>query len=105
MKLHEQIKQRRRQLGFKQTDMKMRIAMNQQQYQRIEAGGNANLDSIQRIAEGLNAELMLIPKDKLAEVRTILERNSSKEAFDIITNLDSNEGRDIWKDLLNKDKS
>lgn len=64
MKLSPQIKTRRLQLGLQQKDMKLRIGMNQQQYQRIEAGGNARLETLALIAEGLDAELLLIPKDK-----------------------------------------
>ncbi|MDO8953989.1 MAG: helix-turn-helix transcriptional regulator [Gammaproteobacteria bacterium] len=99
MKLHHYIRQLRRQLGFKQADMKMRIGMNQQQYQRIEAGENANLESIQRIAEGLNAELVLVPKDKLSFVRELIDNNIA------ISSNTMAKDYDIWSNLFdNKDQ-
>ena len=63
MNLQAQIKQRRLALGLQQTDMKLRIGMNQQQYQRIEAGGNPRLETLELIAEGLEADILLIPHD------------------------------------------
>lgn len=72
MNLHDQIRARRRTLGFTQAAMKNRIGMGQQQYQRIEAGGNANLDTIQLIADGLNADLMLIPRNRVQAVLNLL---------------------------------
>lgn len=88
MNLLHQIKQRRHELGLQQKDMQLRIGMNRQQYQRIEAGGNPRLDTLELIAEGLNSELMLIPIDKLQHVKTLLRgettiSNSPKEKRDI----------------------
>ena len=57
MKLIPQIKARRLQLGLQQKDMKLRIGMNQQQYQRIEAGGNPRLETLELVAKGLESEL------------------------------------------------
>jgi len=78
MSLAKQMKKRRHQLNLQQKDMKLRIGMEQQQYSRIEAGGNANLKNLELIAEGLNAELMLIPKEKRTQILALLEesRNS-----------------------------
>ncbi len=53
--------------------MRSRIGMPRQQYQRLEAGGNPRLDSLSLVAAGLNAELMLIPQDKLYAVKAVLE--------------------------------
>ena len=72
MKLNDQLKARRQSLGLHQKDMKLRIGMNQQQYQRVEAGGNPRLDTLELIAEGLDADLMLIPKDRVRAVLTVL---------------------------------
>ena len=75
MKLILQIKARRLWLGLQQKDMKLRIGMNQQQYQRIEAGGNPRLETLELIAEGLDAELLLIPKGKIRAVKALLSES------------------------------
>lgn len=72
MLLHDQLKQRRKALGLQQSDMQLRIGMNQQQYQRIEAGGNPRLDSLTLIAQALEAELVLVPRHKLEQVQAAL---------------------------------
>jgi len=97
MKLTPQIKVRRLQLGLQQKDMKLRIGMNQQQYQRVEAGGNSRLETLELIAEGLNAELMLIPKDKIREVKAMLAAESSKRNH---ASKKDETNEDPWSDLL-----
>jgi len=77
MKLIPQIKARRLQLRLQQKDMKLRIGMNQQQYQRIEAGGNPRLETLELVVEGLEAELVLVPKDKLLAVKALLRDGGS----------------------------
>jgi transcriptional regulator with XRE-family HTH domain len=72
-----QIKQRRLKLGLKQKDMMMRIGVSRQQYQRLEAQGNPQLDTLELIAKGLNSELMLIPKAKVSAVVAMLEQSES----------------------------
>ena len=72
MSLHQQLKQRRKTLGLQQADLHRRAGMNQQQYQRIEANGNPRLESLALIAQGLEAELMLIPQAKLEQVLAVL---------------------------------
>jgi len=78
--LLQQIKTRRLALGFKQNDMPMRIGIARQQYQRLEAQGNPRLDTLELIAKGLNSELMLIPKEKLGAVLTVLNSDTSGRA-------------------------
>lgn len=97
MKLTPQIKARRLQLGLQQKDMKLRIGMNQQQYQRIEAGGNPRLETLELIAEGLDAELMLIPKDKIRAVKAMLAAEGSKR--NAVSRKDET-NEDPWSDLL-----
>lgn len=77
MKLIPQIKARRLQLGLQQKDMKLHIGMNQQQYQRLEAGGNPRLETLELVAEGLESELVLVPKDKLLAVKILLREDAS----------------------------
>ena len=67
-----QIKKRRLQLGLKQQDMHMRVGLSRQQYQRIESQGNPRLDTLALVAQGLNSELMLIPKEKREAVMQLL---------------------------------
>ena len=56
--IHQQLKQRRKELGLKQDDMPMLIGMARQQYQRLEAAGNPQLDNLELVAKGLKLELM-----------------------------------------------
>lgn len=102
--LLQQLKHRRLALGLKQSDMMLRVGVSRQQYQRLESKGNPRLDTLELIAKGLNSQLMLIPREKLAAVRAVLEREEA----------DSGEGPeapsrgeektrlsdDPWQDLL-----
>ena len=97
MKLTSQIKTRRRALGLQQKDMRLRIGMNQQQYQRIEAGGNPRLATLALVAEGLEAELLLVPKDKIRAVQAVLAgENGTMNALQI----KDETTEDPWADLL-----
>lgn len=71
--LLEQIRRRRKQLGLKGIDMPARTGINRQQYGLIEKAGNPNLETLDKIAEGLEAELMLIPKEYLVQVKDVLQ--------------------------------
>lgn len=80
-----QLKKRRLQLGLKQQDMHMRVGLSRQQYQRIESQGNPRLDTLTLVAQGLNSELMLIPKEKREAVMQLLlepQDEPSQPAFD-----------------------
>lgn len=57
------LKQRRQALDLNQKDMLMKIGMSQQQYQRIEAGGDVRLSTLLRVLEGMDLELMLLPRE------------------------------------------
>lgn len=97
MKLLSQIKARRLQLGLQQKDMKLRIGMNQQQYQRIESGGNPRLETLELLAEGLEAELVLVPKDKILAVKRLLRGEGDASLKDI----DKGESdEDPWSEVL-----
>jgi transcriptional regulator with XRE-family HTH domain len=71
-KLHEQLKVRRKALGFKQEDMELRVGMSRQQYQHLESKGNPRLDTLELVAKGLKLEVMLIPQEKLRDVEDFL---------------------------------
>ena len=97
MGLASQIKNRRLQLGLQQNDMNLRIGMSQQQFQRIEAGGNPRLNTLELIAEGLEAELILVPRDKIRAIKALLSKDNFSE------NSGNNKPRvdeDPWADIL-----
>jgi len=70
--LIDQIKKRRKALGLRQADMNIKIGMNRQQYQRIESRGNPRLETLELIAAGLNCELILVPCDRVFDVKAAL---------------------------------
>ena len=71
--LLDQLKNRRIQLGLKQHDMRLRVGIPRQQYQRLESRGNPRLDTLELIARSLNSEVLLIPGEKLQAVKAVLE--------------------------------
>ncbi len=79
--LLDQIKKRRLALKIKSSDMPLLAGINRQQYEKIEKSGNPNLSTIDKIAEAVDAELMLIPKEMVKEVKRFLgtpNHNSSQ---------------------------
>ena len=93
--LLQQIKKRRTQLGLKQVDMQSRTSISRQQYQKLESQGNPRLETLEIIAAGLNAQLMLIPDDKVHLIRQLLNdeiKITIEDQDDLMTN--------PWKDLL-----
>lgn len=100
--LIEQIKKRRLELGLKQKDMLLRVGVSRQQYQHLESKGNPRLDTLELIAQGLNSEILLIPREKLVEVKAFLENKTVK-----LSQQTSNSPQDKqklsdnpWQDLL-----
>lgn len=75
--------------------MKLRIGMDQQQYQRIEAGGNPRLQTLELLVEGLEAELLLIPKDKLLAIKVLLRDQSSES-----NHVADESHEDPWSEVL-----
>ncbi len=107
--LLQQLKKRRLILGFKQRDMMMRIGVSRQQYQRLEAKGNPQLSTLELIAEGLNSELMLIPKEKMRAVIAVLESVepvlalAQRQGDQEKDNKKKSLSEDPWQDLLEDD--
>ncbi len=96
--LLEQLKQRRKNLGLKQKDMKLRVGVSRQQYQRLESKGNPRLDTLELVAKGLKSELMLIPQEKLAAVKAVM---SSSDGYDSSEKKEkATIADDPWKDIL-----
>ena len=66
-----------------------------QQYQKLESQGNPRLETLEIIAAGLNAQLMLIPDDKVHLIRQLLNdeiKVTIEDQDDLMTN--------PWKGLL-----
>ncbi len=106
--LLQQLKKRRLRLGLKQKDMMMRIGVSRQQYQRLESKGNPRLDTLELIAKGLNAELMLIPKEKGRAVTAVLEsvepdRSGQQNSEQGMENKRKSLSDDPWQDILADD--
>lgn len=76
----DQLKKRRKALGFKQKDLGDRLGMSRQQYQRLETRGNPRLDTLELVAKGLKGELLFVPQEKLRQVRDILEDRATPAA-------------------------
>ena len=106
--LLQQLKKRRIDLNLRQKDMMLRIGVSRQQYQHLESRGNPRLDTLELIAKGLNSELILIPKEKLSEVRAVLERETSKPGNKPAKGPQDKENKslsdDPWQDLLDDDQ-
>lgn len=96
--LPSQLKLRRQQLDLNQKDMLMKIGMSQQQYQRIEAGGDPRLSTLLRVLEGMDLELMLVPRDKVIAVDELLAVSLKPTASEAQTQPQYDE----WQDILRK---
>lgn len=96
----EQLKKRRKELGLRQEDMLLQAGMTRQQYNRLETKGNPRLHTLELLAKGLNLEILLIPKEKLAAVKQILkEKPEDKLAGDDALE-DTTLSDDPWQDIL-----
>lgn len=100
--LLQRLKQRRLALGLKQHDMLLRAGMSRQQYQQLESRGNPRLDTLELVAEGLNCELMLIPREKRSAVMAILEGKISETSSTTSSpsNAEKSLSDDPWQGLL-----
>ena len=72
--------------GFDQKDMKLLIGMTQQQYQRVESGTDHRVSTLLRILEGLDLELLVVPKALASHIESLLHSASGREA---LKNLDT----------------
>lgn len=100
--IHDQLKARRKALGLKQEDMMLKAGMARQQYQRLEAGGNPRLDTLELVAKGLKMEVMLIPQEKLQAVRNLLNSttNTPTGVDEMAESPSSSATDNPWKGLL-----
>src|ERR1700731_2595842 len=95
--IHDQLRSRRQQLGLQQSDMPLRAGIARQQYHRLENGGNPRLKTLELAAAGLDMVLMLIPRERLREVRAMLARQSEGAAAE---HPGASQPENPWKDLL-----
>lgn len=86
--IYQRIKKRRLDLKLTQSDLKKLIDMEQTQYQKIEAGGNPRLHTLQRIAKALKLNIVLVPNEKMNLVRPLLESIEKDRAGQIDSLLD-----------------
>ncbi len=99
--IYDQLKARRKALGYKQEDMMLKAGMARQQYQRLEAGGNPRLDTLELVAKGLKMEVVLIPQEKLQAVRNLLSSATYTSAGAEMAETPSASATDNpWKGLL-----
>ena len=78
--------------------MLLRAGLSRQQYQQIESKGNPRLNTLELVADGLDSDLVLIPREKLKAVQAILE-GTAYEHPTTDTENDAIED-DPWKGLL-----
>lgn len=106
-KILDQIRLRRKDLGFTQAEMMLRVGMSRQQYQRLESKGNPRLDNLELLAKGLKMELMLIPQEKLQAVKAALEGKAPAPTESVHPRKPASEetalADDPWKNVLADD--
>lgn len=81
--LSEHLRQRRRAMGLNQQDMLMQIGMSQQQYQRIESGGDLRVTTLLRILDGMGLEFLLVPREQRQAVDHLLSRDGREDAPEV----------------------
>ncbi len=77
--IYQQIKKRRIDLKLLQSDFKKLIGMEQAQYQKIEAGGNPKLYTLQRLLKALKLNIVLVPDEKMDLVRPLFDAIEEEE--------------------------
>ena len=96
-----ELKKRRLELKFKQSDMMGRIGFSKQQYNHLERKGNPRLETLELVAKGLNSEIMLIPQEKVNAVKALLQNPAADKRES--EKMNENLGDDLWSDVLGDD--
>jgi HTH-type transcriptional regulator / antitoxin HipB len=79
--------------------MHMKIGMPQQQYQRIEAGGDTRVSTLLRVIEGLGLELLLVPQEQAKFLEQCV--SSEKNLQSLVDAIKANEpATSAWTNLL-----
>jgi len=80
--------------------MRMKIGMSQQQYQRIEAGNDMRISTLMRILQGMELELMLVPRHQVSLVEEMLEDSENLSQQPTPTFNEDKENKQSWSDLF-----
>lgn len=96
------LRERRRAMNLTQKDMLMKIGMSQQQYQRIESGGDARLSTLLRVLEGMDLELMLVPKDRAIQLQSLLDSKPENQQNVVDATLEMQNAHSYWDDVFKK---
>lgn len=96
------LKLRRQQLDLNQKDMLMKIGMSQQQYQRIEAGGDPRLSTLLRVLEGMDLELLLVPSNKVSAVEELITPMPNHHRVLMPSDKQAQAQYDEWEDIMRK---
>ena len=76
--IYKQIRMRRKHLGISQKDFEELIDMKQTQYQRIEAGGNVKIKTLERILKILKLKMILVPQERIDIILPFLTEEESQ---------------------------
>jgi transcriptional regulator with XRE-family HTH domain len=70
--LHEAIRARRLALGLPQVEAARRSGIQQRQVSTFERGGDVTLSTLLKLAQALDVELILVPREDTATVESLL---------------------------------
>jgi len=86
----KQLAERRKELGLYQKQIAKACSTSQQHYQRMEKGAPIKSDTLERAARALHSDVMLIPKEKVDFVRSLLESDLSEAMMSILAQIVTN---------------
>ena len=72
-KIYETIRARRLALGLSQAEAARRSGIQQRQVSLFERGGDVTLSTLAKLAQALDAELILVPREHTAKVESLLK--------------------------------
>lgn len=93
------LRAQRKRLGLNQTDMHLRTGMRQQQYQRIETGSDPRLSTLLRLLEGMELELMLVPRAQVSDVEALLAGEGAAHSWPAAASAPAGQVREAWQEL------
>ncbi len=71
--IHETIRARRLALGLSQIEAARRSGIQQRQVSLFERGGDVTLSTLLKLAQALDMELVLVPREDAAKVESLLK--------------------------------
>ena len=78
--IHEAIRARRLALGLSQAEVARRSGIQQRQVSIFERGGDVTLSTLAKLAQALDVELVLIPREDTTRVETLLKTRRAPTA-------------------------